>query len=319
MADLFTEACVVLENSKRIHYNPETGEILATKIYGIKRKDVLKSPENKQTMLDVMRQFGYKGKMMPEFSQIKDNRKEDYKKTGWKYAEALLKAQRDNGGAFYMLLIELGDLPLYARKTANAAKKSAQTLMGELHGYYKLERMDSKENDLHVHVLTLKPDNHIFPETVNGFNVKVLKVGLDEYKYIPIHKQVRAIMCYLLKPSDARSERAKGKGRYWKEMWYEWWEESLRKNKTWESANRRGALNLDTKYLKGFTREEIEGGYDVPSDTPHISKTARLPSRVSRTIPFIISPVDSALSFVDIHPPVIPFIPQKTPQLNLRI
>lgn len=251
----------MLEDSLHIHYNTDTGRINSHKKYGISRYDALKTPENRDKLLSAIRECGYK-KVMPRFNKIVDRRKQVYEDTGWKYAEEFLELQRDRGGKFYFILMEFGEKPLYSKKTRETAVKAIKKLVGDLPAYWKIERMDSEQSKIHAHILMLIPDGHSFPKRVNNFIVKPpIRLGSKaKYRGIPMHQQVRNTLCYLFKPADARAG-----GRYYKEMYFEWWQNEINKvtgGKVWERPSLRGALNLEIGWLDGYSREEMESRYE---------------------------------------------------------
>ncbi|WP_152544812.1 hypothetical protein [Deinococcus phoenicis] len=266
MPNLFTRAAQILE---RLPIHSSTKDlkfiIREDRFYKIDRKDALKTPENRNKLLSAIKECGYKGKVMPRFPQIVNRAKQVYETTGWKYIEEFMDCQRLDGGTFASVLLELGTHPLNSKRTQQLAKAAVDKLCGSFPAYWKIERMDSVESSIHVHILILIPEGYLFPKRVNNFSVKWELLGMrPQYHHKSTYENVRDFFVYLLKPSDARY-----KGRYFREMYFEWWENELNKESgegaTWENVALRGAKNLDISWLKGMNRAEIEGRYlDVP-------------------------------------------------------
>lgn len=252
------------------------------KFYCIDPRDALKTPENRKKLIDALRDNGQSKKNMPEFSRIKHKASHEYRSSGWKYAEELLQHQRDKGHIFYCVIIKFGEKPLYSKKTADVAERAIKKVVGKYPAYWKIERTDARESDIHAHILMLVPENHKFNKTVNNFKILTpIRLGeKEDYKDQPLHRQVWRFIHYLLKPADARALKGKGKGLYYKEMWYEWWQNELNKKyggKVWdvEGLNLRKALNLNITRFKDTEQQEVERWYEenciLPSLPPDLS------------------------------------------------
>ena len=261
--NLFNSVCERLE---ALPYNTVNGlEIQESHrewYFGVDRYDVGKTAENIEKFIRALRMEGYKGNL-PRFSKIVDNRMTEYKKIGWKYVEEFLDHQRTEGGKLYSVVIDLNDKPLYSKKTVETALKAIKKVSKGCLAYWKVEGNDKLKNNIHCHILILSPEGFTFPKVVNNYRVLVESLGSKEkYKHKTMYENTRDFMIYLFKPSDGRASfKVKA---HVEQMFLEWWEESLvteEGNPTWERVNLRGALNLKTKWLKDFTRKEIEARY----------------------------------------------------------
>ncbi|MDV6373218.1 hypothetical protein [Deinococcus arenicola] len=318
MTKLFNNVCDTLE-ALPIHYNGNRLEIIEEQrswFFGVDRYDVAKSLENTEKFLKALRMEGFKGNI-PRFSKIAEKRKALYESVGWKYVEEFMDYQRLNGGTLLSLVLIIGDKPLYRKSTTEMILRAVKKVVKDCPAYWKIERNDSLENKIHVHILILVPDGFVIPKTCNKFPVLVIPVGSkDKYKDKTMYENTRDFMYYLLKPSDGRAS-FKVKAHY-TQMYLEWWEEMLVTEDgkpTWESPDLRGELNLDIKWLKGFNREEMESRYEPSTistleenktllePVPHDENRER--GEFSDDVPLDItqSVVNSILNYLDVHPP----------------
>lgn len=235
------------------------------KFHCIRPRQVLESEENRLKFIDVMRDLGYKGTYLVRFPQITRNAKTQYKETGWKYTEEFLDHQRLYGGKLYSVVINVGDKPLYSKKTVETALKAVKKVVKDRPAYWKIERNDSLKNNIHVHILILVDEDHKFPKKVNNFPVAPpIELGSQEdYRHKTPFENVRDFMIYLYKPADGRASFHHMENV--QQMYLEWWEEMLRTEldgkPQWERVSLRGALNLNVKWLKDYDQTEIEGRY----------------------------------------------------------
>ena len=265
---LYNDLCGRLEDlpldytGKRV----EVQDNLKKFVIGIDRRDVAKTPENIKRFMQTLRlsKYSLKGNI-PRFSQIVDSAYAEYKKSGWKYTEEFLDHQRLFGGKLYSVVVNIGDKPLYSKRTVEIALKAVKKVVKDRPAYWKIERNDSLKNNIHVHILILVDEGHKFPKKVNNFPVaSPIELGSqEEYKNKTNFENVRDLMVYLYKPADGRASFHHMENV--QQMYLEWWEEMLCTDldgkPRWERVALRGSLNLNVKWLKGYDREEIEGRY----------------------------------------------------------
>jgi len=263
---------------------------------------------------------GYKGNL-PRFSKITDKRggkSGEYNKTGWKYTEKLLESQRLNGGKFHSVVIEIGDKPLYSKRTVKKALEIIEKIVGKYPAYWKIERNDQLYNNIHIHIIILAPENTKFHKRYNNFPTYSELLGSrPEYQDKTMYENLRDFMFYLMKPADGRASFKVPA--HVTQMYLEWWEEKLKQgegNPTWESPQLRGALNMDISWLKDLDREEMQARYEPAlEDSPISTLWESKPPQNESSTSSQLAPTQP-LSF---YKPKIPYIPDYTTQHLVQI
>ncbi|WP_189093860.1 hypothetical protein, partial [Deinococcus ruber] len=138
-----------------------------------------------------------------------------YKKSGYKYTEVLLSAQKESKYEtnFYSAVIDLGVRPLFKKSTAKKAKSALSKLFAGLHYIYKIERNDSKVSYVHAHACVLLPLSFRFIEQVDGFKVKYRALGTGEERYqdMSLYANLSSFVKYLSDNPDSRGDKRTGR------------------------------------------------------------------------------------------------------------
>lgn len=247
------------------------------------------NPRAKEIIFSTLCAMGYNG--IPEnFSKIKNQSRFQYGRTGYKVAHSLLQLQRERGGRIQSIVLELGERDLYSLDTVNHSKELIQELLGDLPHYAKVERLNSRESLIHVHVCALIPDGLDIPVTVQKTPVKLIPLGTGQYAHKSTHDNVCSFIGYLLKPADARSNRKNKANR--QQMYLEWFLEMEAQTYglgTWEDVPLRWGKNLGRAWER----------YEHISTTADPTPTKTPPTKINST-PVVAPLLDITAELVEI-------------------